>query len=112
MLEALRARRVYATNGARILLDARLGGHPAGSAVTAAALGRAPRLEITMAGAGPLARVELVRSGEITATAELEGRATARWTLPVTGLEAGEALYARVIQRDGGTAWSSPWFVE
>lgn len=112
VLEALRARRVYATNGARILLDARLGGHPAGSAVTAAALGRAPRLEITMAGAGPLARVELVRSGEITATAELEGRATARWTLPVTGLEAGEALYARVIQRDGGTAWSSPWFVE
>ena len=30
----------------------------------------------------------------------------------LTGLKAGERLYVRVIDAEGGAAWSSPWFVE
>ena len=110
VLEALRARRVYATNGARILLDARLDDRP-GGATLAAGFTEAPRLTVRVAG-GPLRALELVRSGEIVATLEIEGRRTALWTLTIEDLAAGEYLYVRVLQRDGGAAWSSPWFVD
>ena len=31
---------------------------------------------------------------------------------PIEGLEGGEYLYVRVVQADGGAAWSSPFFVD
>ena len=33
-----------------------------------------------------------------------------RWAVPE--LRAGEFLYVRAVQEDGGAAWSSPWFIE
>jgi hypothetical protein len=32
--------------------------------------------------------------------------------VPVEALRAGEYLYVRAVQRDGGAAWSSPIFFE
>ena len=40
------------------------------------------------------------------------GERDVRFEEPVEGLEAGERVYLRALQRDGGAAWSSPFFVE
>ena len=43
--------------------------------------------------------------GQISGTLDEEG-------LDVPELRAGEFLYVRVVQANGGAAWSSPWFIE
>ena len=56
-------------------------------------------------------KVELVRDGVVSLLGErAEGLALVETRL--TGLKAGERLYVRVIDAEGGAAWSSPWFVE
>lgn len=108
--EALAARRVYGTTGARILLEFDASGVPMGGSLAAA--GDAPVLfRVHAVGENPIESIELVR----------DGRAIARH--PGTGIEetflfedpgphrAGSWTFARVVQIDGETAWSSPiWF--
>jgi hypothetical protein len=111
VLAALRARRSYATNGPRILLRAALGAHPMGSVVPVAqGTGLDLPLFVHAVGTGPIARVELVRSGEVVDGLDAEGRLEVALERPVEGLRAGEYVYIRVIQQDGGAAWSSPIF--
>jgi hypothetical protein len=113
VLAALRARRVYATNGPRILLRAALGTHPMGSSVPlAAGETRQERLFVHAVGTGPLAHVDLVRSGEVVDSLDADGREELMLEKTLEGLRAGEWVYVRVVQRDGGAAWSSPVFFE
>jgi hypothetical protein len=113
VLAALRARRSYATNGPRILLRSALGAHPMGSV---AVVPEAEELDLSLfvhaVGTGPIARVELVRSGEVVDGIDAEGRLEIALERPVEGLRAGEYVYVRVIQADGGAAWSSPVFFD
>jgi hypothetical protein len=51
-----------------------------------------------------------VRSGQVVVSAEGDNRLDATWTVELPHLEAGEYVYTRVVQRDGGLAWSSPVF--
>jgi len=108
LLDALRARRVYATNGARILLFCTLDGSPVGSRLS-------PRndaqLVYFVVGAGPLERLELIRGGQVVERVSAQGDPTMQGTISLAGLREGEFLYLRVRQRDGGQAWSSPFFV-
>jgi len=112
VLEALRARRTYATNGPRILLRAALGGHRMGSSVP---LAEGETLDETffvqVVGTGPLDRVEIVRSGEVAYGVDAEGRLELAFDHPLTGLRAGEYVYVRAIQQDQGAAWSSPVYL-
>jgi hypothetical protein len=109
VLEALRARRVYATNGPRIVLRASLGGHPMG-ATLAAPRGPDLSLDVRVVAEAPLERIDLVRSGNIVETIRCGGRSEFSITRAVTPLRAREHLYVRVVQEDGGAAWSSPFF--
>jgi hypothetical protein len=103
ILEAMRARRCYATSGTKILLDLRAGGRPMGSAFAELAeveFGGVAR------GTSELASIELVGPNGVVAEGSIEGvegslrtRAAAPW------------LYLRVRQRDGEMAWSSPIFM-
>jgi hypothetical protein len=113
VLAALRARRVYATNGPRILLRVALGPHPMGTIAPAPEGGSldAP-LFVHAVGTGPLARIELVRSGAVVDGLDVEGRLEVALERPMEGLRAGEYVYVRVVQEDGGAAWSSPVFLE
>ncbi len=105
VLSALRARRVYATNGPRILLSVSLGGLPMGSEVPETAR----RLKVQVAAPDELEAIELVADGAVVERLEVEGRsASYEWTLPAGAPE--RWLYVRVLQRDGGAAWSSPFF--
>jgi hypothetical protein len=110
VLEALRARRVYATNGRRIVLRVTLDGRPMGS--TVAAGGGARGLAVRVEGTGPIERVEVVRSGAVVEQLSGAMRPDFSAELEIEGLERGEYLYVRVVQRDGGAAWSSPFFSE
>jgi hypothetical protein len=111
---ALQARRVYATNGARILLELSLDGAPMGSAIpageTATPVADA-MLRMRVVAEAPLERVDLVTRGGVDSL-PLAGELEWRSERPVARLRAGEYLYARVVQRDGGAAWSSPIFAE
>jgi hypothetical protein len=111
VLAALRARRVYATNGPRILLRAAVGAHPMGSSVALApGEAREERLFVHAVGTGPLARIDVVRGGVVADSLDLEGREEAMLEKPLAGLRDGDWVYVRVVQRDGGAAWSSPVF--
>ncbi len=113
VLAALRARRVYATNGPRILLRAALGPHPMGSVAPLPEGGALDAMLFVHAvGTGPIARIELVRSGAVVDAIDVEGRLEVALERPVEGLRAGEYVYVRVVQEDDGAAWSSPVFVE
>jgi len=109
VLEAVRARRVYATNGPRIVLETELDGHPMGASVR-------PRdraeLALGITAVQPLSTVEIVRAGRVAEELECGGLLECRGRLQVIDLEAGEYVYIRAIQTDGGAAWSSPFFVD
>jgi hypothetical protein len=111
VLEALRARRVYATNGPRILLHATLDGAPMGAALPARPNG--PRaLEVAVVAPASLDRVDVVRSGRVVRTFAAAGARELRFTEALAGLAKGEYVYVRAVQEDGGAAWSSPFFTE
>ncbi|MFM7299133.1 MAG: hypothetical protein ACKO4Q_18155, partial [Planctomycetota bacterium] len=59
----------------------------------------------------PLETIEVIAGDEIVALScrnELEYSASAS----LGPLQSGEFVYVRVIQLDGGMAWSSPIFIE
>ena len=53
-----------------------------------------------------------VRSGEVVRTIAGDGLRDLAATTELAGLEAGEYVYVRLVQTDGGAAWSSPIFVD
>mgnify|MGYP001822152573 CR=1 FL=1 len=107
VLEALRARRVYATNGARIVLDVSLGGAPMGSTVPA----NASELAVRAASPVEIEAVEIVANGTVVQRVPTTGKVTGhKLTLPPDPTR--RWLYVRVLGREGAAAWSSPFFFE
>jgi len=115
---ALRARRTFATNGPRILLRTSLGGHRMGETVSVVDLARAAaaqedlELVAQVIAPGPIARIDVIHNRDVVQTLDGEGRREilTRWAVPP--LDSGDFVYVRAVQQDGGTAWSSPWFIE
>ena len=107
--DALRQRRVYATNGPRIVLRVALDGARMGSSVAA---GERHRLQVVVAATAPLERLDVIASGGRIETERAAGRMF--WTLEreLGPTRPGEYAYVRVVQEDGGAAWSSPFFFE
>ncbi len=110
VLEALRARQVYATNGPRIYLRVELDGQPMGS-ITEFHPDEAgeSRLRVEVLAPEPIVAVDLIRSGirvRIPVDSEL------LWTLDrrIPVLQPGEYHYVRVVTEGEGAAWSSPIF--
>lgn len=102
ILDAIRARRCYATSGVPILLDLRADGAPMGSAISTTG---PVSFVIEAHGTGPLRELALVGPGGTIASVAPEGCdgslevcASVPWA------------YARVVQDDGEMAWSSPVF--
>jgi hypothetical protein len=108
ILGALRTRRSYATNGPRIVLGTRLDGERMGSVLPA---GVERRLEVRVVAPSELAAVELVTADGVVTRTPVDGRAAAG-SYEVPPLPPGSFLYVRVLQEDGGAAWSSPYFFE
>lgn len=109
LLEALRARRVYATNGPRIYLNVTLDGHPMGSVLPdgEGSGSRGHRLSAEIVASSALERIDLIR-GAGTRSIPVEGALAYSIDLEIPRLSPGEFHYIRVVQVDGGAAWSSP----
>ena len=111
--EAFFARRVYATNGARMILDVRLNDVPMGGELRVKP-GDSLRLTIRTRLDGWLDRVEIVRGaqtverlvGARNRVDEFEGE------FEDAAAPGATAYYVRVWQTDGGCAWSSPIWVD
>jgi hypothetical protein len=110
VLGALRARRTYATNGPRIWLRTWLDEHEMGSLVSPSEEA-AQELRFVVAAPAPVERVDVIRSGEIASVVRGSGRRELAESLPLAPLRPGEYVYVRVVQEDGGAAWSSPVYV-
>ncbi len=96
VLEALRNRSVYATNGPRIWLRVWL----------------TEGLRFSVAGTAPIDRADIIRRGRPILSLRGEGRMEWSETIPLEPLGPGDYVYVRVVQQDGGAAWSSPFFYE
>ncbi|MDG2308044.1 MAG: CehA/McbA family metallohydrolase [Candidatus Binatia bacterium] len=110
LLDALRSRRSYATNGPRILVQTSLDGRPMGSDVPIAAGETPQRLAWNVAGTAPIERIDLIRSGEPRVSIPGEGKRELSGVADLPPLGEGDYLYLRVVQTDGGAAWTSPFF--
>lgn len=108
ILGALRERRVYATNGPRIWLRVWLDDHTMGAVLPSVEPEPTQRLRYAVAGTAPIERIDIIRSGEIVGSLPGEKRREASGALDVPSLEPAGYIYVRVLQEDGGTAWSSP----
>jgi hypothetical protein len=106
--DTLRARRVYATNGPRIVLRFTAADRPMGSVLPA---GVAAPIEVRVVGTAPIERIELVGRAGVVGSRTGDGRHTAHATWTLDAPADGDFAYVRVVQVDGGLAWSSPvWF--
>jgi hypothetical protein len=113
VLEALRARRVYATNGPRILLRAALDSHPMGALIPKPEAGSYDgELFVQVIAETPLERVDLIRSGKLVDSIPIDALLEITLSREIEDLVSGEYLYVRAVQQDAGAAWSSPIYVE
>ncbi|MCA9492483.1 MAG: CehA/McbA family metallohydrolase [Myxococcales bacterium] len=104
--DALLHRRTWATNGPRIVLRVRAGDVGPGGDVHLA--GGPPDLEIRVVGTAPVDRVE-VRSGAGSWAALPGSGSVFHAVVPFPEeVQPGERWWVRVVQQDGGLAWSSP----
>ena len=113
LLAALRARRVYATSGPRIVLRFEVSGVGMGG-VLRVRDPRAPReIHVRAVGTAPIARIDCVKSGEVLFSVAGDGGESLELRAEDPAqVQPGEHLYVRVQQADGGLAWSSPVWVE
>ena len=103
--ETLRSRRVYATNGPRMVLRFSVNDVPMGGSVTS---GESHEAVIRVVGTVPIDRVDLMdRHGERTAIRG-EGRALLHHRFEWTPTGPDDFLLVQVIQEDGGVGWTSP----
>ena len=113
VFEALRARRCYATTGARIYLELWADDAPMGAELS---VETAPTLTARVGGTDELRRVELVRytvdEGFVTPVVLDEGGEIAEFTWIDEQLDSDAIYYLRVSQVDGHHAWSSPIWVD
>ncbi|MCY3971929.1 MAG: DUF3604 domain-containing protein [Acidobacteria bacterium] len=127
--EALLARRTYATNGPRIVVRASYAGWPIGAVIPEAALAAGgvgpiagvPERTLVVRAVAPveIARIEVVSrqggsgAGAIAGEALCpEGERECSLTVALPEFRSGGYLYVRVVQTDGGAAWTSPFFFE
>ncbi len=126
LFEALYNRHCYATTGERIIVGFSLAGQIMGSELSTT---QKPGLHINrhiegyVAGTSPLAKVEIIRNGEVLHSVPVHGNSVDFEYDDLTPLlevsikdESSKALfsfyYIRVVQEDGHMAWSSPIWVD
>lgn len=110
--EAMKARRVYATTGPKIILNFRVADAAMGSETEWGSQSGPIPLAYQVVGCAPLARVEIVRSGETVFSRPGQGVLERGLLEDPSPLSSGGDWYLlKVVQEDGNMAWSSPVWV-
>lgn len=109
LAEAFRARRVFATSGARMVIRFDSNGHPMGSELP---LEAARVFNIFVDGTNDLSSVELLRDGHPLKTwCPRRSKFETEFEAPEESFRTRRFYLVRVKQRDGYLGWSSPiWF--
>ena len=102
ILEAIRARRCYATSGAKILLDVHVAGFPMGSELD---IEGAVEVHVRALGTTDIDKIELITPAGVAAFDEPKSP-----SVSFSGEVEASYVYCRVTQADGEMAWSSPIF--
>ena len=112
VFDALHARRCYGTTGVPIVLSFAVNGRPMGSEIAAVPDGRVV-VRISCQGANGLDHVRIVRNGRVVHTVPCHGErgAEIEWQDVDYVPSAPCFYYARVVQVDRESAWSSPVWV-
>ena len=126
LLETLRRRQTFATNGIRPFLEVHLDEVPMGGSLSVpirrggngeieheSGLTKHPelRLHIRYEATSPVKRIDLIRSGRI-AQIPVENEISLDLVRMIPALRPGDFHYVRIVEEGGGTAWSSPIFVD
>ena len=111
IFNALRARRVYATTGARIILDVRANDIFMGNRLHA---GSNPVIITIYAKTLlPISRIEIIKNGRTIKTFKELNETVSLKYKDVDREKAEDYIYIRLTQRDSHMAWSSPvWIAE
>ncbi len=118
VFDALRARRCYATTGARIVADFSVNGEPAGGTIDVHR-DASRELSLEVHGTAPIERIDIVRNEQVVHTVKGTGSdMTIDWvdedempTILITepgGYWLFGFYYVRICQTDGHIAWLSP----
>ena len=83
-----------------------------GSVIVVGELDEPAVLSVRVVAPGPLAGIDLVRSGRAIETIACNNRLDCELSEEIADLEPGGYLYLRARQVDGGAAWSSPFFFD
>jgi hypothetical protein len=83
-----------------------------GSSVPVTAVEEPARLVVEVAACSGLERVEIVRKGRQVERIPCSSELDLHLEIELEDLSAGDFVYIRVLENDGGQAWSSPFFIE
>jgi hypothetical protein len=112
ILEALRARRTFATTGEKILVDFRVNGVWGEEAVKTDG---PPKMTFHVAAVDAIRRIDILRNSRVVYSYEPKGDSmaeTGEWVDADFRSEPGVLYYyARVLQRNNHLAWSSPIWI-
>jgi len=111
VLAAIKARRVYATTGERIVLRFSVAGGRMGEVVERDDSVESSGVYVHVIGTAPIRSIEVIRSGAVFAAQDGDGSLELELLGQLQDLDSGEYVYVRVQQTDGGMAWSSPVFI-
>ena len=112
LLEAMKARRTYATSGIRAYVSLRVNGHEMGQAFSISFPTQPRELEIAVAAPELIVKLEVVRNGETIADL-----ADGNWFVEATWIDeeaipGGTFYYLRATTERTDFAWSSPVWVD
>jgi len=97
VIEALKARRCYATTGTRLLMDFRVNGHLMGSSVES---NGAPRLQLDIRSQRRIELVSILRDEEVIVELTPDNR-TFEWAYADAGAEPGQHFYRAEVKEEG-----------
>lgn len=108
VFEALRARRVYAVTGSRIVMDVRADGHFMGSRFSAVG---PVAVSIRVKGMLPIHTIEVLKNGKTVEKFFEPGKDADIEYVDERRERAEDYIYVRVLQKDAHMAWSSPIWI-
>lgn len=109
LLVAMQRKQTFASNGIRPWLEVFIDETFMGGSLPAQT--KDSILRVRFEATGAIDHIDLVRSGRI-ATIDAEGALSIDFERSIPRLNPGEFHYVRIVQQDGGVAWSSPIFVD
>ena len=109
--DSLERRQVYGTSGPKIILNFRVADSPMGSEVSWDKYRGAIPITIRVVACDEIDRIEIIRNGRIVFSKKGDGVFAQHLLEDDTPLKGESWYYARIIQKDGQMAWSSPVWV-